>query len=119
MVVVSASSTCPLRAKEGAGRRAGSVGRGLCGVGPLQGLGSAGWWGLCGGEVFVGLGHLWGWGACGTHRRCAVHLIAAAEDEAGLPVVHPAKHKAERRLGPSTASLGCRLWAEARRGGPR
>lgn len=32
-------------------------------------------------------------GGGGAHRCGAVHLVPAAEDKAGLPVVHPAKHR--------------------------
>lgn len=57
----------------------------------------------------------------GTHRRRAVHLVPAAEDEAGLPVVHPAEHRPELARPHHTPSRpsgaqgrGWKGWAQSR-----
>lgn len=68
---------------------------------PVQGaqsVVSAGRGGAAAGQALRG-------GAYSTHCCSAVHLIAAAEDEAGLSVVHPAKHRPERCLDRSTLLL--------------
>lgn len=96
-------------------------------------LGVGGLWSvLRGGSLPSGVLQLWlqvgtwwvaavgptrGWVGWGTHCRRAIHLVPAAEDEAGLPVVHPAKHGAQHCLDPSMLRLCHRgLGAGAGRG---